>query len=362
MTEDRRAQYREYLASDDWRKLRGGALTWSSGKCDFCGDLAEQVHHVRYPKTFGNERPSDLVSVCRRCHELCHGRQQMQELTNAEKYKVIAASGRPFPHLVSDEGKVWSTFEHWCAGLQIPVFLRKRFEIQLEAAARDEEHAGNVCQARYHEQTVYRWHAAMRAMEQFEHAYHAEQYRDVKNRRWGDEERDAMELVHKNYRALVRWGQDLQEQAFAAKLTQARDVAKGQAVSPQMLLDAIKQAVAPRLHAHDEKIAEHDVVIGVIKDTAPFLQDQEEFITLRQGAIELGKDPSMMPNYPQTKETLCGLAGRMLKERGASTGTPVAARLDGSSVTAEMNTYRRGDVYGVLRELTKGDGQQSLLN
>jgi hypothetical protein len=360
--ERRRAEYIAYLASEDWRKLRGAALDWSRGKCDFCGELAEQVHHVRYPKTFGDERPSDVVSVCRRCHELSHGRQPMQELTNAETYRVIAACGKAFPHLVSDEGKVWSTFDHWCTSLQIPSFLRKRFEIQLETAARDEEHAGNVCQARYQDKTVFRWHAAMRAMEQFEHAYHAEQFRDLKSRRWTDDERDAMEVVHKHYRALVRWGQDLQEQAFAAKLTQAREAAKSQAVSPQMLLDAIKHAVAPRLHAHDQKIAEHDIVIGAIKEAAPFLQDQDEFITLRQGAVELGKDPTMMPNFPRTKETLSGLAGRLLKERGARTGTPVAARLEGSSVTAEMNTYRRADVYATLRELTKGDDQQSLLN
>jgi hypothetical protein len=285
----------------------------------------------------------------------------MEELASVESYKVIAVTGKPFPHLISDEGKVWSTIEHWCTSLQIPRFLRQRFEIQIENAARDEEQAGNPCQARYQQKVVFRWHAAMRAMEHFEHAYHAEQYRDLKNRRWTEEEREAMELVHKNYRALVRWGQDLQEQAFSAKLAAAREAAKSQGVSPEMLLAAIKQAVAPRLHAHDEKIAEHDVVIGAIKEAAPFLQDQQEFITLRQGAMELGKDPAMMPNFPRTKENLCGIAGRLLRERGAETGAPVAARLDGSPVTAEMNTYRRGDVYAVLRELTKPSDQSSLL-
>lgn len=142
---------------------------------------------------------------------------------------------------------------------------------------------------------------------------------------------------------------DLAERALAGRLDEHH--AQSNALTPQMLVDAIKQAVAPRLHEHDTKIAEHDVVIGAIKEAAPFLRDLTEFITCREGAFELGIDPASMPHYPENRLTICQHAGNLLTQRGSARGEKRAGRLDGSSVTTEFNTYRRGDVYSALREL-----------
>jgi hypothetical protein len=122
-----------------------------------------------------------------------------------------------------------------------------------------------------------------------------------------------------------------------------------------MLIEAIREAVAPRLHAHDEKIAEHDVVIQTIQKNAPFLRDMQDFITTRQGALELGIDPALMPEYPQSRLTICAIAGRTLTNQGAETGASISSRLDGSAVVVQMNTYRRQAVYAALRELASAE-------
>lgn len=38
--------------------------------CELCGAPGRDVHHVSY-RNFMNELPSDVVSVCRSCHDSC---------------------------------------------------------------------------------------------------------------------------------------------------------------------------------------------------------------------------------------------------------------------------------------------------
>ncbi len=114
----------------------------------------------------------------------------------------------------------------------------------------------------------------------------------------------------------------------------------------------MRQVIAPRLHAHDEKLKEHDEIIDEIKEAVPALRDIEEFISVKQALHEQGLDPTVMPLYPQSRENLSGLAGQLLRYRNAERGTPIAARLDGGTATTSMNTYRRGAIYSVLEEIT----------
>jgi hypothetical protein len=151
---------------------------------------------------------------------------------------------------------------------------------------------------------------------------------------------------------LINWGYDLQERAIAAMLNaRAAPPASGVAVTQDALVEAIKQAVAPRLHAHDGKLKEHDAIIEEIKEAVPALRDTEEFITVRQAIQEQGLDPTVMPLHPRSEENLSCLAGQLLKSRNAEQGGKVVARLDGVSVTTTMNKYRRGAIYAVLEEI-----------
>ena len=81
------------------------------------------------------------------------------------------------------------------------------------------------------------------------------------------------------------------------------------------------------------------------------LRDQNAFISVKQAIAEQGLDSSLMPLYPNSRENLSSLIGRFLKKRGVEQGPNIVARLDGKSLSTEMNTYRRGDIYAALNEL-----------
>lgn len=66
-------KYQDYIKSDEWKRLRELCFSASGGRCEFCGDKAVNAHHVKYPKNFSEDKASNLVAVCRKCHELCHG-------------------------------------------------------------------------------------------------------------------------------------------------------------------------------------------------------------------------------------------------------------------------------------------------
>ena len=70
---DRTAQYREYLKSDAWQRIRYVVLKRDNWTCQYCGAKATQVHHKRYAKyKIGKEPIKWLVSVCASCHKDKH--------------------------------------------------------------------------------------------------------------------------------------------------------------------------------------------------------------------------------------------------------------------------------------------------
>lgn len=83
------------------------------------------------------------------------------------------------------------------------------------------------------------------------------------------------------------------------------------------------------------------------------LRDKDEFITVKQAVSEQALDPNLMPRYPQSRETLPGLAGQMLKEKGVEQGESEITRLDGQSIPTEVRTYRRRDIYEVLAQIVQ---------
>jgi 5-methylcytosine-specific restriction endonuclease McrA len=65
------AKYRE---QPEWKQRRRQALTRAGHQCQTCGtsDTTLDVHHNSY-ENYGDEKPQDLVVLCRACHELFHG-------------------------------------------------------------------------------------------------------------------------------------------------------------------------------------------------------------------------------------------------------------------------------------------------
>lgn len=71
----RRREYRAYLNSAMWQAVRNAAIYRAGGKCIRChGSERLQVHHVKYPREFGQETPEMLEVLCNICHGEAHGR------------------------------------------------------------------------------------------------------------------------------------------------------------------------------------------------------------------------------------------------------------------------------------------------
>lgn len=323
----------------------------TNGHCQFCGDFATEVHHVQYPKQFGEEHPNSTLPVCKRCHDTAHGVLKMaKELTKVERFSELSPTGTRLSYLLSDEGRVYASAKSWTHALQVPDFMAKNFEDGLaRMAILKKDSAGGALEMLYANTPVYRWHAVAAQLRSFDREFSNTGYR---SRPPG--ERSQLEKFHQNYERLTNWGYDLQERAIAATLNaRTAPPTSGAAVTQDALVEAIKQAVAPRLHAHDGKLREHDAIIEEIKDAVPALRDSEEFIPVRQAIQEQGLDPTVMPLHPRSRENLSGLAGQLLKNRTAEQGASVVARLDGASAATPMNTYRRGAIYAVLEEIMK---------
>lgn len=66
-------RYRDYIASEGWRKKRQQRLDLDGRMCTNCDATTRlEVHHLTYER-LGNERMEDLVTMCRECHARHHG-------------------------------------------------------------------------------------------------------------------------------------------------------------------------------------------------------------------------------------------------------------------------------------------------
>lgn len=337
----RKNEYREYLKSSIWADHRNLALSRTEGFCQFCGEIATQVHHVIYPKRFGEEHPHSLIPVCDRCHQLSHGRLQMKSLTNAQSMTELTPNGGKLNYLLSN-GRVYASAKSWVRALNIPESMNSWFTTGLSRTALlKKDLAGGDLEVLYQDTPVYRWHAVAEQLRAFDREWHKTQFKSRPLL-----ERREIERFQESYEKLVSWGYDLQEKAISSRLNFAPS--NEVPLSQEDLLVAIKQAIAPRLQDHDSKLSAHDVVIEEIKGAIPSLRDPEEFITVKQAIFEQGLDPDMMPYHPKSKETLSGVTGQLLTSRRMPKGIPVAGRIEGNSIIKELNTYRRGDIYAAF--------------
>lgn len=68
-----RGQYEDYLATRHWQRVRTKTLKLSEGRCQRCGELADDCHHTTY-RSIGHEVPGvDVIAVCRECHDFLSG-------------------------------------------------------------------------------------------------------------------------------------------------------------------------------------------------------------------------------------------------------------------------------------------------
>lgn len=270
------------------------------------------------------------------------------ELTKVEKFSELSPTGGKLNYLLSEEGRVYASAKSWSRALLVPDFMTTNFETGLaRMAILKKDSAGGVLEMIYAGTPVYRWHAVAAQLRSFDREFNNTGYASRP-----PHERRQLEKFHENYERLTSWGYELQERAIAAMLNARTSPPAADApVTQDALVEAIKRAIAPRLHTHDSKLREHDELIEEIKGAVPTLRDPEEFIPVRQAILEQGMDPSVMPLHPRSRENLSGLVGQLLKTRAAEQGAGVVSRLDGGTVSASMNTYRRNVIYAALEEV-----------
>ena len=64
--------YKEWVLSPAWRRIRNAKLKDSGYKCELCGSAKNlQVHHITY-EHIGDEPLDDLLTVCNKCHKKLH--------------------------------------------------------------------------------------------------------------------------------------------------------------------------------------------------------------------------------------------------------------------------------------------------
>lgn len=77
--------YNDFLESLEWKVKREAVMERSKGLCEVCDDgvtVAVDVHHVKYPKRWGQEPITDLLAVCRKHHQILHGKVNIQQSGN----------------------------------------------------------------------------------------------------------------------------------------------------------------------------------------------------------------------------------------------------------------------------------------
>jgi 5-methylcytosine-specific restriction endonuclease McrA len=77
--------YRTYLETDHWQTIRQYALKYAKKRCQVCnGNGLVDVHHRTYENR-GEERFSDVIVLCRRCHDLFHQVGRLADLAREER-------------------------------------------------------------------------------------------------------------------------------------------------------------------------------------------------------------------------------------------------------------------------------------
>lgn len=64
--------YKQYLQTQHWQKTREAAIERAGDACQLCSSTAAlNVHHNNYTNLF-DERPEDVIVLCRHCHAKFH--------------------------------------------------------------------------------------------------------------------------------------------------------------------------------------------------------------------------------------------------------------------------------------------------
>ena len=86
-------RYKEYLTSEDWRKVKKKVSYWLGSKCLICGKGKIDTHHKTYKRVFKEDPKTDLVPLCRKHHFAIHNmsREENMNLWNVTNREIRKA-------------------------------------------------------------------------------------------------------------------------------------------------------------------------------------------------------------------------------------------------------------------------------
>lgn len=73
-TEFNKEDKKKYMRSPEWDIIRTAVKNRDNNQCVVCSSNKRlEAHHITY-KRLGNEKLSDLITLCRNCHQAIHDR------------------------------------------------------------------------------------------------------------------------------------------------------------------------------------------------------------------------------------------------------------------------------------------------
>jgi hypothetical protein len=117
-----REEYQEYLKSEHWQEMRRTVLRDAGGRCQVCNSSERcEVHHRTYERV-GEEYPSDLIVLCRACHEKFHGHYWMEaEITKKVSAAYAAGANAAMTYVETVAPEFAKFHEEWTSSWAEPV-------------------------------------------------------------------------------------------------------------------------------------------------------------------------------------------------------------------------------------------------
>ena len=340
---DRNAAYYEHLKSERWRQIKHAASKRSEGLCELCSSAASETHHIKYPRGYARDTVENVLHVCSACHRRLHGMNQLVTDRQLAEVRVTTFKDREATVWVDERRWVWAPWDVWSRVLVIPTPLQVRLLASVQAGANEQNREwgepfelpdpkGN---------SWFRWHAVDDGLAGWAHRLRdrigkGDATRTLKTADLNEDER----LLAKNYKAIRKWGRDLQERALSGAVTAA-------AGKPQPLDNATALAQALALVVGVQK--DHETRIVVIESKVH--RNLDEFIDAKSFVIEQGISPDRL--VPGTKLVIQSWLGMKLTEVGAEKGPEIQTRIEGTTRVVTVNSYRRRDLQSALDQLPK---------
>lgn len=340
---NRNAEYFEHLRSNRWHQIKAEATLRSQGLCELCKSAASETHHIKYPRGYARDTSENVLHVCSSCHRRLHGMSQLVTDRQLAEMRVTTYKDREATVWADERRWVWAPWDVWSRVLVIPSPLQSRLLLSVKAGAKEQNREwgepfelpdpkGNVW---------FRWHAVDDGLANWAHRLRdrigkGDSTRTLADANLTEDER----LLARNYKAIRKWGRDLQERALSGAVTTAAT-----RTPPLDNATALAQALALVVGVQQD----HETRIVVIEEKVH--RDPEEFIDAKSFVIEKGISPDRL--VPGTRLVIQSWLGMQVTAAGGQTGPEMHTRLEGSPRVVVVNTYKRRDLEAALERLPK---------